>query len=104
MIFIGGRFISAEHINSIDVQRINHSNVLHQVIVYTTGNASAFGQGKSDVMDEEMALELRKRIVDAIRAYKASGMKYTIQFVDIPKYEEVHPESKSESKSESEKS
>ena len=47
-----------------------------------------------------MAIELRKRIVNAIRAYKASGIKYTIQDVDIPKYQEVHPEPESESESE----
>ena len=96
MIFIGGRFISAEHITSIDVQWIERSSELHQVFVYTTGHFSVFGQGKSDVMDEKMALELRNRIVKAIRAYKASGMKYTIQFVDIPKYEEVHLKPESE--------
>ena len=100
MIFIGGRFVSAEHITSIDVQRIEHSSELHIVIVYTTGHSSVFGQGKVDVMDEKMAIELRKRIVDAIRAYKASGTKHIIQVVDIPKYQEVHPEPESESESE----
>lgn len=90
MIFIGGRFVSAEHITSIDVQRMNRDSELHIVIVYTTGHASVFGKGKSDVMDGKMAHELRKRIVDAIRAYKLSDMKHTIQVVDIPTYQEIH--------------
>lgn len=91
MIFIGERFVSAEHITSIEVQQMDRGSELHIVIVHTTGDTSVFGQGKSDVMDEKMAIELRKRIVDAIRAYKLSDMKHTIQVVDIPTYQEVYP-------------
>ena len=93
MIVIGERFLSAEHINSIDVQQI--SDELHTVIVNMTGSVSVFGQGRSDVMDKKMALELRRRIVIAIARYKSSD-KPEIQYVDIPTYQEMHPKEESE--------
>lgn len=87
MILIGKRFVSAEHIISIDVQQF--SGELYTVIVKMTGGDSVFGQGSADVMDQKMAHELRKRIDRAIVHYKSSD-KPEIQHVDFPKYEEVH--------------
>ena len=94
MILIDSYFLSVEHIEYITVEPL--SSPLYTVEVHMTGSKIVFGESKSDVMDQKMALELRNRIVMAIRAYKASGVKYTIQFVDIPTYKEVHPDPESE--------
>ena len=93
MILIAGKFLSAEHIEYVDVERLNDQ--LYTVTVKMTGNIVVFGKGKSDVMDSNMAIELWRRIIRAIVNYK-SLEKPIIQHINFPTYKEVHPESESE--------
>lgn len=94
MIQIGSKFLSADHIEYIHVDPI--SDQLYTVTVELTGLIVEFGRQKSEVMDQVMAVEFYKRIIQAISRYK-SGIKPEIQFVSIPTYQEMHPKEESES-------
>ena len=87
MIVVGSKFLSTEHIQYIEVEQLHEQ--LYTVKIQMTEGIVKFGIGKSDVMDIEMALELRNRIIRAIFRYKSSN-KPEIQYVNFPKYEEVH--------------
>ena len=93
MIIIAGKYLSAEHIEYVDIEPLNDQ--LYTVIVKMTGCTVVFGKGKSDVMDRKMAVELWRRIIQAIVNYK-SQQHPLIQSVNFPTYQEVHPESESE--------
>lgn len=88
MILINQRFVSADHIEHIYIEPLPTEGQ-HAVIVQLSGSAAIFG--RHDAMTLKMAFELRRRIVKAIFDYKTSDTP-TIQHVDFPKYEEVHPE------------
>ena len=90
MILIAGKFLSAEHIEYVDVEPLNDQ--LYTVTVKMTGSTVVFGKGKSDVMDSNMAIELWRRIIQAIVNYKSEA-RPIIQNVNFPTYKEVHPES-----------
>ena len=89
MILVKERFLSADHIQHIYIEALNERE--HIVIVQMSGGAAVFGRTASDAMTKEMAFELRRRIVKAIADYKSSD-KPSIQHVDFPTYQEVHPE------------
>jgi hypothetical protein len=93
MILIAGKFLSAEHIEYVDIEPLNDQ--LYTVTVKMTGNTVVFGKGKSDLMDRKMAIELWRRIIKAISNYKSTEKSF-IQRVDFPTYKEVHPEPESE--------
>ena len=93
MILIENEFLSADHIQRIYVKRVNDENC--SVIVQMTGCNAEYGFGTDYVLDRKMALELRRRIVNAIADYKSSDMP-SVQSVNIPTYKEVHPENDSE--------
>ena len=88
MILIKERFLSADHIQHIYIKSMSGSE-RYSVIVQMTGCYAEFGI--DDYLDNEMAFELRRRIVTAISDYKSSNPP-AIQQVDFPRYEEVHPE------------
>ena len=90
MILIAGKFLSAEHIEYVDVEPLNDQ--LYKVTVKMTGSTVVFGIGRSDVMDKEMAGELWRRIVKATVDYKSQSKPF-LQTVDFPTYKEVHAES-----------
>lgn len=92
MILVKERFLSANHIQHIYIEAINERQ--HAVIVQMSGAAAVFGRRTSDAMTKEMAFELRRRIVKAIVDYKSSD-KSSVQHVDFPTYQEVHPERES---------
>ena len=92
MILINQRFISADHIEHIYIEPLPTEGQ-HAVIVQLSGSAAIFG--RHDAMTLKMAFELRRRMVKAIVDYKSSD-KPEIQHVDIPTYQEMHPEEESE--------
>lgn len=96
MILIGEheRFINADHIQEIYILPLEEP-LRYVVVVQLSGGTAAFGRQASNVMTMPMALELRRRIVRAIVNYKSSD-KPEIQYVDIPTYQEMHPEEESE--------
>ena len=93
MILINERFISADHIEHIYIEDLDHPGKYY-VIVQLSGSPAVFGR-REGTMTLEMAFELRRRIVRAIVNYKSSE-KSEIQHVRIPTYEEVHPQEISE--------
>ena len=94
MILINERFISADHIQHIYVEQLYPDrDGTYVVIVQLSGNSAVFGRRNSMTM--QMAFELRRRIIKAIVDYKSSD-KPEMQHVELPKYEEVHPEKVSE--------
>lgn len=87
MILIGERYVSADHIQDIVVkQRNEHTS---SVIIVLIGHKVELGD-LPHVLDEEMALEVRRRLVKAIVDYKAAEVP-TTQQVELPTYQEVHP-------------
>ena len=94
MILINERFLSANHIQDIYVDKIR-GQVRYAVIVQLTGNTAVLGRRENDALTMQMAFELRRRIVKAIVNYKRSG-KPEIQQVDFPTYQEVHQKEDSE--------
>ena len=94
MILVGEhkRFISADHIQDIYVKQLPDTQQ-YTVIVQLSGHSAIFGRRGWDAMTQQMALELRRRIVKAIVDYKSSNQ---IQHVDLPTREEVHPKEDSE--------
>ena len=95
MILINERFLSANHIQHIYVEQLYPTQERYIVIVQFSGNSAVFGRRDNDAMTLQMAFELRRRIVKAIVNYKSSD-KSEIQYVDFPKYEEVHPKLEAE--------
>lgn len=94
MILVGERFLSANHIEHIYVERYPpHGGYI--VIVQLSGSSAVFGRRENDNMTMQMAFELRRRIVKAIVKYKSSDTP-EIQQIDFPKYEEVHQKEDSE--------
>ena len=93
MILIDSYFLSIEHIEHITVEPL--SDPLYTVDVHMTGSKIVFGSSKDEVMDIEMAFELRNRFVRAILNYKSND-KPEIQHVRFPTYQEVHPEAEAE--------
>ncbi|MDE0636130.1 MAG: hypothetical protein OXI43_09825 [Candidatus Poribacteria bacterium] len=93
MILIEERFFSADHIQHISVESINDEH--YSVTINMTGYSTKLGFGIDYVLSKEMAFELRRRIVKAIADYK-SGDTPSVQTVDIPTYQEVHPEAENE--------
>lgn len=87
MILIDQRFLSADHIEYIYIQQF--SDGLCTVTVQMSSSSAVFGRSRN--MDEEMAVELRNRIIQAIVRYKSSKDP-EIQRVEFPTYQEVHPE------------
>lgn len=93
MILINERFISADHIEHIYIEEYGPSEQ-YVVIVQLSGSPAVFGR-RGDGMTLQMAFELRRRIVKAIVKYK-SGEKPEVQHVELPTYQEVHPEDETE--------
>lgn len=96
MILIGEheKFINADYIQEIYIQP-QEEPLRYVVVVRLVGDITTFGRQARDAMTMPMALELRRRIVRAIARYKSSD-KPEIQYVDIPTYQEMHPEEESE--------
>lgn len=95
MILVGERFLSAEHIEHIYIERLPPDQDRYVVIVQLSGNSAVFGRRVTDALTMQMAFELRRRIVKAIVDYKSSD-KPEIQHVDVPTYEQVHQKEDSE--------
>lgn len=91
MILINERFINADHIEHIYIEPLPTEGQ-HVVIVQLSGSAAIFG--RHDILTLQMAFELRRRIVKAIVNYKSSNPP-KLQYVELPTYQEVHPESES---------
>ncbi len=92
MILVNERFISADHIEHIYIEPLRTQGH-HAVIVQLSGSAAIFG--RHDFLTLQMAFELRRRIVKAIVKYKSSDSP-EIQHVELPTYQEVHPEAENE--------
>ena len=91
MILVNLRYLNADHIQHIYVEEYSREQDRYVVIVHLLGNVAVFGRSDNDYMTLPMAFELRNRIVKAIVDYK-SNKKPTIQFVEIPQFDEFHPE------------
>ncbi len=92
MILINERFISADHIEHIYIEPLLTGGD-HALIVQLSGGAAIFG--RREVLTLQMAFELRRRIVKAIVKYKSSDPPEP-QHVELPTYQEIHPENETE--------
>ena len=87
MIIINERFLSAEHIQHIYVEKVHPDQDRYAVVIQFPGNSAVFGRLASDAMTKQMAFELRRRIINAIIDYKSSHTP-EVQYVDLPPYKE----------------
>lgn len=95
MIIINERFLSAEHIQHIYVEKVHLDQDRYVMIIQFSGILAVFGRRASDAMTKPMAFELRRRIIKAIIDYKSSNTP-EVQYVDLPTYQEVHSPNDSE--------